>query len=513
MEPSRANSPRVQGIAVAAAAGLIFLFAYLTDPDRPAAVYPLGWYAWYDQGEYLNMLRSIAGGTLGRFQYPLGYPMLAWTLAWLNPGDPFLPFDILAFTAFVWLSWRVMDGIVVSQALRLMAALALAVGTLRYFVEPWSSTPSAVAMAFILYVCLCRPLDPRWGAMAGAAAGVMFAARIVDVALGLAVVAAAAGVDWKKELRIPGRFLAAAALVCGLVVAAVLAANVHYSGELLGHYYKQQVDQGLSGPLAMVFKLYGYFLDPLAFERESLSIAIPVWRVLPLVLLAPGGLMLLRRKRPELCAAGVAALAAWLATYGLFTAVSGLTLRYDSEHYAKVLFPIFTAAGTVALGEFAAGRVAWRAVALYGGCVVALAAAPLAIRPHAVELAPSQIHLCCRSADTPLAIDGNPVTRWSTGSPRRAGMTLLIDFGREIEFTRLRLDSSEYPLESPGPTTLEASEDGKQWLRLHLLDTSVQPGLDDYTADPTLARYVRLTVNSSDPVNPWSIEELSVYAF
>lgn len=513
MESSSANSARVQGIALAVAAALIFLFAYITDPNRPAAVFRLGWYGWYDQGEYLNMLRSIASGTLGRFQYPLGYPMLAWTLSWLNPGDPFLPFDILAFTAFVWLSWRIMDGVVVSQALRLMAALALAIGALRYFVEPWSSTPSALAMAFILYACLCRPLDARWGALAGAAAGVMFAARIVDVALGLAVIAAAAGVDWKRKERMPGRFLAAVALVCGLVVAAVLGADVHYSGELLGSYYKQQVDQGLSSPLAMVFKLYGYFLDPLAFERESQSIAIPVWRVLPLVLLAPGGLMLLRRKRPDLCAAGIAAVAAWLATYGLFTAVSGLTLRYDSEHYAKILFPILTAAGAVALGEFAAGRVAWRPAALYGACVSVLAAGPLAIRPHAVELAPSQIHLCCRAGDIPLALDGNPVTRWSTGAPRRAGMTLLIDFGREIEFTRLRLDSSEYPLESPGPTTLEASEDGKQWLRLHANDTSVQPGLSEYTVDPTLARYVRLTVNSSDPVNPWSIEELSVYAF
>ena len=513
MEPSRANSPRVQGIAVAAAAGLIFLFAYLTDPDRPAAVYPLGWYAWYDQGEYLNMLRSIAGGTLGRFQYPLGYPMLAWTLAWLKPEDPFLPFDILAFTAFVWLSWRIMDGVVVSQALRLMAALALAIGTLRYFLEPWSSTPSAVAMAFILYVCLCRPLDARWGALAGAAAGVMFAARFVDVALGLAVVAAAAAVDWKKKKHMPVGFLTAAALVCGLAVAAVLAADVHYSGQLLGTYYGQARKQGVSSPLAILLKLYGYFLNPLAFERESLSVAMPVWRVLPLVLLAPGGLLLLWRKREDASAVGFAALGVWLATYGLFTAVSGVTLRFNSEHYAKILFPIFTAAGAFALGEFAAGRVAWRTSTLYGGCVVALAAAPLAIHTHEVELAPSQIQLCCRTGDIPLALDGNPVTHWSTGSPRRAGMSLLIDFGREIEFARLRLDTSEYPLESPGPTVLEASEDGKQWLELRENDTSAHPGLADYTADPTPARFVRLTVRTSDPVNPWSIGELSVYAF
>jgi hypothetical protein len=92
-------------------------------------------------------------------------------------------------------------------------------------------------------------------------------------------------------------------------------------------------------------------------------------------------------------------------------------------------------------------------------------------------------------------------------------MTLLIDFGREIEFTRLRLDCSEYPQEAPGPTLLEASEDGKQWLELHENDTSVQPGLADYTSDPTPARFVRLTVRTSDPVNPWSIGELSVYAF
>jgi hypothetical protein len=236
MEPSRATSPRVQGIALAGAAALIFLFAYITDPTRPGAVYPLGWYGWYDQGEYLNMLRSIGGGTLGRFQYPLGFPMLAWTLSWLRPGDPFLPFDLLSFAAFVWLSWRIMDGIVVSQALRLMAALALAMGALRYFVVPWSSTPSAVAMAFILYVCLCRPIEARWGALAGAAAGVMFAARFVDVALGVTLIAVAA-VAWEKQGGVPWRFIAAAAAVCGVVVAVVLAADVHYSGLLLGPYY------------------------------------------------------------------------------------------------------------------------------------------------------------------------------------------------------------------------------------------------------------------------------------
>jgi hypothetical protein len=513
MEPLRANNSRVQGAAIALAAALIFLFAYVEDPNRPAAVYPLGWYGWHDQGEYLNMLQSISGGTLGRFQYPLGYPVLAWTFAWLNRNDPFLPFDLLAFTAFVWLSWRIMEGIVVSQALRLMAALALAAGSLRYFIEPWSSTPRAVAMALILYACLCRPLNLRWGALAGAADGVMFAARVGDAGLGLAVIAVAAAFEWRKQRRIPWRFAAAAALACTLIISAVLAANVHYSGRLLGSYYKSALDQGVSHPLAILFKLYGYFLNPLTFEREWLDIATPVWRVLPLLLLAPGGLMLLWRKRRDACVAGIALLAAWLAIYGPFPAVSGLTLRFGSEHYAKVLFPILTVAGAFALGEFAAGRVAWRAAAVYGACIAALAAAPLAVHPHEVELAPSQVHLCCRTEDVPFVLDQNPVTRWTSGAPRKPGMTLVIDFGREIEFTRLRVDSSQHPLESPGPTTLETSEDGKRWSTPPCNDTSVEQGLSDYSVDPTPARIVRLRVNTSDPVNPWSIEELSVYAF
>ncbi len=368
-------------------------------------------------------------------------------------------------------------------------------------------------MAFLLFFCLCCPRTATWGALAGAAAGVIFAARIVDVALGAAVIGAAAAMSWRKQHQIPARFLAAATGVGALLIGAVLAANLHYSGSLLGSYFGSQREQGISGPLGTLFKLYGYVFDPLAFERESIGTAAPLWCVLPLALLAPGGLMLLWRKHREAATIGIAVLGAWLATYGVFTAVSGLTLRYGSAHYAKVLFPILTVAGTFALGEFAAARVPWRIAALYGAGVAAAAVVPLAIHPHEVALSPAQVHLCCRIEDVPLALDGIPATRWTTGSPRQAGMTLAIDLGRDVEFTRLRLDSSQHPMEAPGQAELAVSEDGKQWLVLHENDTSVQPGLDDYIADPTPARYVRLTVLTSDPVNPWSIEELSLYAF
>ncbi len=513
MEPSPATNSRAVGATVAGCAALIFLFAYAGNPMRPGQVYPMGWYGWHDQGEYLNMLRSIAQGTLGRFTYPLGYPVLAWLFGWIMPDDPFVPLDLLLFTGFVWCSWRIMDGLLLSQGVRLMAAFALAMSWVRFFVEPWSSSLSAASLALILYVCLCRKPWARWGALAGTAVAVMFAARLVDALVGGCAVAAAIFEAWRRDKRPPVAFAAAAAISCAVLSAAVMAVNLHFTGSPLGNYYEMARGQGLSGLAAIGFKLYGYFFDSLVFAHESLAGASSVWMMFPIMLAAPAGLMLLWRRRRAAVTIFLSTLVGWACAYVPFPAVSGLTLRFGSARYIGVLAPILTAAGAVVVAEFAAGRVRMRYTAVYVATLAALAALPLALRTHKIFLSASQIRACCNQDDIALAVDGDAGTSWTSGTPRRAGMSLTIDAGRVFLFQRLKLEMMANPAQGPGPVTFDASRDGEHWRPLAFNDTSVQAGVSDYYTDPDAVRYVRLKVLTDDPVNPWSIQELSLYGF
>ena len=77
---------RLVGLALVA----IYLSSYVGDPAVPGnhGRFPLGWWGWWDQSQYLLSARSLAHGDFAPAEhwYPLGYPVL---------GVPFLPLSAL----------------------------------------------------------------------------------------------------------------------------------------------------------------------------------------------------------------------------------------------------------------------------------------------------------------------------------------------------------------------------------------------------------------------------------
>lgn len=509
-----AFSPRwVAAPVLAAYSALLFVFVYLGDPMRPSWRHPLGWYGgWHDQAEYYNMAASIAHGTLGRFQYPPGYPVLGWLTWWLFPPDPFFALDLILFAVFVHCGWRVFGAFLSSASMRLLAAIVLATFAVPLFEVPWTTSASAAALSFVLYVVVCRATTFSWGLAAGAAVGILFAARVVDVAIGGCLIGAAALESWWRQRRPPSAFLSGAALTCAVLVGLALTVNERLSGSWMGSYFHVALRQGSSPFFSLPFKLYGYVVDPFLFQGEALPYARSVVATLPICVLAPGGLVLLWRSQRRVAICFLAVVAGWLPIYAPFVAVSGLTLRFGSAHYAKVLFPVLAGAAFFAIAELAAARVPWRYAASYLAIAGAIGLLPWWFEFRPMPLTASMIHVCCHAESVALAIDGNPKTRWDTGRPRTAGMTLDIDAGRTIWFNHLKLDSFYSPQGAPDDVTLWGSFDGRSWKGISFIDQSQEYAVRDYFADPVRLRWVRVRLQKGSPSEWWSIHEMTLFA-
>jgi len=208
----------------------------------------------------------------------------------------------------------------------------------------------------------------------------------------------------------------------------------------------------------------------------------------------------------------LAIVAGWAPIYAPFVAVTGLTLRFGSAHYAKMLFPVLGGAAFFAIAEFAAARVPWHWAAVYLAIVAAIGLLPRLLEFSPMPLEASMIHVCCHPENLTYAIDGNPATRWDTGRPRTAGMTLDIDAGRTIWFNHLRFDSFNSPQGAPDAVTLWGSFDGRSWKEIPFIDQSDTYAVRDYFADPVRLRWLRVRLERGSPSEWWSIHEMALFA-
>lgn len=190
----------------------ISLSAYVSNPARPGANsrFPLGWWGWWDQSNYLQSARSFAHLDFGsnHHWYPFGYALLCAPFSAILPLHGFLLPDLLctlvcyaAFLAFA-------QAVTVSPA---WAALLFLLGTAGseairdVWAEPWNTTLSSALIWSLLAltarhltretpgVPTSRPggLPPLLGM--GAIAGFIPVTRPTDTLL-VAIWAAGAGV-------------------------------------------------------------------------------------------------------------------------------------------------------------------------------------------------------------------------------------------------------------------------------------------------------------------------------
>lgn len=175
-----------------------FLVYYVTDPARPAgmflgpfgfkdwAQYPLGWFGYFDQGQYLRLAHTLASFNFHQlhttFTYGLGYPLVAVPFIWLGfDKDPFVFFDLIAFVFATYAVYTVAKRLI-SPFAGFLAAFGLVFATplIHYTDQPWNSTICLVAVSVIFLMFTVKRVT-KWHAMIlGFFVGWVFAARYVD---------------------------------------------------------------------------------------------------------------------------------------------------------------------------------------------------------------------------------------------------------------------------------------------------------------------------------------------
>ena len=499
------SSSRLVGGGLTAYAAIVFLVGYLNDAMRPGAAAPNGWYgAWFDQGQYFKMFEFISQGALGResWLYPLGYPVLAHLTSWPYPNDPFVLLNLTLFCLFVWLSWLLFRTFC-EAGLALAAAIFLASSSAQFFVTPWKTSVTAACAAALLYVCVCRPPSWLWGTVAGLLAGLMFASRIADVIIGVAIIAVSVADLAIRERRIPWKFVGSTACSLGIMAVTFLVATHHFSGRYLGLYFEMNRSQGASSIWAIPFKLYGYFIDSWTFHHSGAPALV---RVVPAILLCPAGLILMWRTNQRACLLMLALATAWTVTYTPFVAVTAFTLTFGSYHYAKVLFPLIMGSACFVCGAWQSRSA--RFWAIYGVLVAGVIFMPKLITFSKIGVSATSVHANCRLDAASRAVDGDATWRWDSGRPQQAGMYFDIDFGRTAWCNRVVLDNRGSPGDGARKLSVWSSSDGHAWKQLTMSSRQLSPDVTEYLVDPLRLRWLRLRLEEGDTIHWWSIHEL-----
>jgi hypothetical protein len=175
----------------------LYYFANYAAPGN-SVQYPLGWWGWFDQSQYLASTRNLLARNLAPdgHWYPLLYPVLAvpFVRYWSMHGFFFLDLICLfaAYAGFLSFARRVGVGSLAAVPIFLITTFAYAsIG--QTWVEPWTTTLSA-ALIWGLLACAARLLPDQdvwrgWHLLAlGLLAGSLPLVRPTDAVLSAIVV-------------------------------------------------------------------------------------------------------------------------------------------------------------------------------------------------------------------------------------------------------------------------------------------------------------------------------------
>ncbi|MBV9389203.1 MAG: discoidin domain-containing protein [Chroococcidiopsidaceae cyanobacterium CP_BM_ER_R8_30] len=109
-----------------------------------------------------------------------------------------------------------------------------------------------------------------------------------------------------------------------------------------------------------------------------------------------------------------------------------------------------------------------------------------------------------------MAIDGNPYTRWSTGTPQTPGQYFQVDLSTTQSFSQLVLDATNSPNDYPRGYSIYVSNDGTNWGN-PIANGSGSSAVTTITFPTQSARYIKINQTGSDPYWWWSIHEINVY--
>lgn len=356
------RDPLLLTLLVMAAA--YFLLYYLTDPVRPAgvfpgmfgfrdtAMYPQGWFGYYDQGAYLRLSHTLSGlhfhELFSTYSYGVGYPLVAVPALWLGfNNDPYVFFNFFAFVFAIYAIYTVAKKMISPFAAFLAGfGLLFATPLIAYVDIPWNSTVCLVVMSVILLTLPMKKVG-RWHiVLLGVLVGWAFAARYIDVLFLGALALAAIYRGSFKALVKPVVYMAIGTLI---VVLPVLFSHYKIFGSpfktpYVNHLGIGGVDGSDQGAKAYNIKRVpraglALFVSPkLAGSTDGdRGLLINFFWALAAI---PGVVILMRKKENRmffgvLLGVGFAALIFYLS----FRASTPGSLKYGWLHYIKMFWP------------------------------------------------------------------------------------------------------------------------------------------------------------------------------
>ena len=109
----------------------------------------------------------------------------------------------------------------------------------------------------------------------------------------------------------------------------------------------------------------------------------------------------------------------------------------------------------------------------------------------------------------PNILDGDPGTRYSSGTSQAPGQWLEVDMGQAQTFDTISLDSTSSTGDYARSADVYVSSDGTTWTKTASIQSTGQQ-IEAVTFSPQTARYIKV-VNTGTSGNWWSIGEFNVY--
>ena len=136
-----------------------YCITYFFNSARPrvGAIYPLGWYGWADQGEYLKSIAAFAVGNLdaGQHHYPPLYALLAAPFYHVMPTHPnFVP-DLMFFVFYIYALLKIAShfyGAVLAPAVIAVICIAAPLLTIDQWVIPWTTSLQAALFSALFLI-------------------------------------------------------------------------------------------------------------------------------------------------------------------------------------------------------------------------------------------------------------------------------------------------------------------------------------------------------------------------
>lgn len=496
---------------------MIFLFFYWTDTNRPGSIYKLGYYEiWYDQSQYYDMVISITKGNLGHFQYPIGYPALGVIGYLLYSTDPFLVINMLSFVLYTWLSYKI-NRKFFDEVISVISTLLLSLLVVSMFSTPWTSTVTSVCLLYIIYITLYEKYDLLSFVYSGLAVGLSFATRIGDV-IPTSVALSFFIFEFMKKYRKINYNILLTIVIALALISTTIFINYTFSGLLLGNYMNSVLIQGFNMQ-AIIYKVYGYLFDSFTFGGEVHYLSMPLFKYCFLFILSPLGLyyLLLDKSNRKMAILILLSFLSWFITYVPHAAISGLTLKYGTLHYLKMLFPLLVILSLKYILQISTEKkrseIARNMKLLFLYILtlsILLLSLVYLLNFSMIDMADAKVDASENNKTAMLAIDNDINTRWDTAKPQSKGMFYAVYFNRAYLINHIKLYTVPSPSGYPRDFNILCSTDGVSWKQVtSVINIAGTSNMDIYF-DPLSCKSLKIVLTKDDN-DWWSIHELRVY--